>query len=67
MKTRRQQRQQRHKRRRTTAYKKRRLQRGGLLAPRAALVEYKQDPYSGGVLMSLEDALEYKSDDPIRF
>ena len=47
---------------------RRRAQRGGLLrAPRAATVEYKQDPYSGGVLMSLEEALEFKSNDPIRF
>jgi hypothetical protein len=62
MKTRRQLRKQRRKR---TA--RRRAHRGGYLAPRASVVMYKQDPYSGGVLMSLEDALEYKSDDPIRF
>lgn len=62
MKTRRQQ--HKIKRRRTRAGRK---QRGGLLAPRASTVEYKQDPYSGGVLMSLEEALEYKSNDPIRF
>ena len=64
MKTRRQS--ARHRRRGTR--RQRRIQRGGLLrAPRAATVEYKQDPYSGGVLMSLEEALEYKSNDPIRF
>ena len=63
MKTRQQSR--RRSKRQTRRQKKK--QRGGLLAPRAALVEYKQDPYSGGVLMSLEEALEYKSNDPIRF
>lgn len=65
MKTRRHNKQRRE--RRGQGKNKTRKHRGGFLAPRASIVEYKQDPYSGGVLMSLEDALEYKSNDPIRF
>ena len=40
---------------------------GGFEAPLASIVVSKQDPYSGGVLMTLEEALETKSNDPIRF
>jgi hypothetical protein len=54
----------RHRRRRNT----RKRQRGGTLAaPSASIVQVKQDPYSSGTLMSLEDALEFKTNDPIRF
>jgi hypothetical protein len=56
------------RRTRTRVRKTRRLSGGGVSnVPLASIVVSKQDPYSGGVLMTLEEALETKSNDPIRF
>jgi hypothetical protein len=55
------------RRTRTRVRKTRRLSGGGFEVPLASIVVSKQDPYSGGVLMTLEEALETKSNDPIRF
>jgi hypothetical protein len=70
MKSRRQSKRKAHAstRTRTRVHKTRRLSGGGASnVPLASIVVSKQDPYSGGVLMTLEEALETKSNDPIRF